>query len=210
MENPLYLGYINTVKEIKDQQGRTVKILKFRFAQKYIPFVYLEWVKGPCQKSFRKGRWYRFRNYEIEQNVLLSKLDQEELNIQPMREPYSNILGIIEDVGELNYHQRSYPQKIIRILKEDGITQVELKLKNQFAIKKEEQFKVGNIIYIQECKYQGLNNNQMDWYSTLTKNTKIQFDLDVIRQHVPYERLESIKKLNKMQIIQEEITGQIL
>ncbi|CAD8049414.1 unnamed protein product [Paramecium sonneborni] len=71
---------------------------------------------------------------------------------------------------------------------------VELKLENLFAIEKEELFKVGKIIYIQEYKYQRLNNNQMDWYSTLTKNTKIKFDLDFIRQYVTYERLEETQQ----------------
>ncbi|CAD8094772.1 unnamed protein product [Paramecium sonneborni] len=124
MENPLYLDYINIVKEIKDKQGRSLlKNKSFLFIQNGLKVLVknlLEKVDGTDLEIMKLNRMCQ----DITKQTGLRRIE------------YLTYERIREDVGELNYEQSSYPQKMIKFKKKNGITQVELKLKNSLKLKK--------------------------------------------------------------------------
>ncbi|CAK66589.1 unnamed protein product (macronuclear) [Paramecium tetraurelia] len=208
-------------KIIWESHDRKERIYELRQVARDANFVKFYWVKGAGQRTLRKGKWYCFTNYKIVHKILrpilncyskyrrITKLEKEELKVERMRDPYSNILGIIQDVGHLDQFSRQFPFRFIEVLLGDGNTVVQIFLKNDFATEKIEKFQKGEIIYIHECKKNINPQTKEIWYSTLTKNTKIKFYLQTIRQHVRKDKFEEILKLKSRLEFQDEATGQI-
>ncbi|CAD8132301.1 unnamed protein product [Paramecium octaurelia] len=216
-QTQLILGCNRIIWQSND---RKEKIYEIRQVKKDAHFLKLYWTKGPGYRTLKKGKWYRFKNYKIVNNILqpipnvyfeyneIKKPDKKELKIEDMREPYSNLLGIIQDEGDVDEFSRQYPFRVIEILLLDGNT-VQVLLKNRFATERKEKFQTGEIIYIYGCRKHIHPQNQEFWYSSLTNNTKIKFDLQTIRQHVSKHNFGRILKLKTGFNDQDEATGQV-
>ncbi|CAD8085101.1 unnamed protein product [Paramecium sonneborni] len=213
----IYLGCNRVVYQSEDKR---IKLYELRQLKKTDPFVYFPWVKGPGQKTLGKGKWYIFKNYEIANEILVPvaslyssykqiskyKINVKGLKIESMRAPYQNILGVIKKVSDLDTESRQYSFRILKVLLVDK-TVVEILLKQKFATRKVEKFKEGEIIYIYQCKLNNDYNNNRQWYSSLRNNTKIKFDLEIIKGHVGKLKLNEVKKLVGINDFDEE-TGQ--
>ncbi|CAD8140962.1 unnamed protein product [Paramecium pentaurelia] len=217
-QTEIYLGCNQIVYESIDKDIRTYEVRQPKETQ---PFVYFDWDRKSGQKTLVKGKWYCFKNYKIENKMVvpikslnyyykkITPLKKEELKIDALREPYSNLLGVIQDVSDLDKSSRDFPFRTIKILLKDGIQVVEVLLKNKFATQREEKFEIGEIIYIYQCKKNLDSQKNLLFYSSLTNNTKIKFDLQQIRKHINRTTFQEIIKLRDRQNLQVEVTEQI-